>query len=182
MACQIVDRDRDIPKLLKFTSSSSALSSGRDSRGRVRPIENSIANSAARRFFTSQNGLLSAFARSLARSPVRSRNARPLINAGIEQTGNRLEQKAPPRTFFHLSNFSHYREISLLLFLPFALDPQIELPPGCPALLSSLRHPRPHLCAHVLTTALGNFCADNPFGSVRYRREGLLPGLVRALK
>lgn len=55
--------------------------------------------------------------------------ARPLINAGIEQTGNRLEQKAPLRTFFHLSNFSHYREISLLLFLPFALDPQIELSP-----------------------------------------------------
>jgi len=89
-----------------------------------------------------------------ARFLARSRNARPLINAGIEQTGNRLEQKAPPRTFFHLSNFSHYREISLLLFLPFALDPQIELP----SLLPSVVPPFPH----ILTTDLRNY-ADNPF-------------------
>lgn len=118
---------------------------------------------ADRKFYREQRGETFLYisgrafigARALTRSLARS-----LINAGIEQTGNRLEQKAPPRTFFHLSNFSHYREISLLLFLPFALDPQIELSP--------ITFPPP-LCrpSNILTAALGNFCVDNPPSPMR---------------
>lgn len=88
---------------------------------------------ANRKFYREQSCETFLYISGRAFIGARSRNVRPLINAGIEQTGNRLEQKAPPRTFFHLSNFSHYREISLLLFLPFALDPQTELPPCHPS-------------------------------------------------
>jgi len=113
---------------------------------------------ANRKFYREQRTETFLYISGLLSALARSRNARPLINAGIEQTGNRLEQKVPLRTFFHLSNFSHYREISLLLFLPFALDPQIELPP-CLLLASSCHPP------DILTAALGNFYVDNPFAN-----------------
>jgi len=138
---------------------------------------------ANRKFYREQRGETFLYiperafiARSLAPPPP----PRALINAGIEQTGNRLEQKVPPRTFFHLSNFSHYREISLLLFLPLALDPQIE-PPLRLALLLAL-YLSPPLLPDILTAALGKFYADNPFASARYHREGLPPVSVCALK
>lgn len=64
----------------------------------------------SRKFYREQRGETFLYISRAGFYRCRSRNARPLINAGIGQTSNRLEQKAPPRTFFHLSNFSHYRE------------------------------------------------------------------------